>query len=128
MLRWIVKLGQVDIDIEVSTTSSKMSQHDLPSVDYEKLKHQDWSCSIVAQVFVDADRAGVQRFKIQVKVKSRFKVKSSSRSSQGFKIKAHLIGVLYLNTVNEEVMNASCWKLVTFACHLSKVARLQSHH
>ena len=30
--------------------------------------------------------------------------------------------------VNEEVMNASCWKLVTFAYHLSEVARLQSHH
>ena len=37
-----------------------MIQHDLPSVDYEKLKHQDWSCSIVVQVFVDADRASVQ--------------------------------------------------------------------
>ena len=60
MLRWIVKLGQVDIGIEVSTTSSKMSHHDLPSVDYDKLKHQDWSRLIVAQVFVDADRAGVQ--------------------------------------------------------------------
>ena len=37
-----------------------MSQHDLPLVDYEELKHQDLSCLIVAQVFVDADRAGVQ--------------------------------------------------------------------
>ena len=29
---------------------------------------------------------------------------------------------------NEEVMNASCWKLVTFARHLREVARLRSHH
>ena len=72
-----------------------MSQHDLPSVDYEKLKHQDWSCLIVAQVFVDADRASVQRFKI----KSRFQDQGTFNWSSL---------ILYLNTVNEEVMNASC--------------------
>ena len=29
VLKWIVKLGQVDIYVVVSTTSSQMSQHDL---------------------------------------------------------------------------------------------------
>jgi len=55
----------------------------------------------------------------------KFKVQDQVKD---LKIKAQFFGVLCLDTVNEEVMNASCLKLVTVARHLSEVARLRSHH
>ena len=56
----------------------------------------------MTQVFVDADRAGVKSFKIH------------------FKIKAHLIGVPHLDTVNNEVMYASCVDACDFLLSLKQ--------